>query len=79
MQSPKPSNRLYSEQEAADLLGVSLFQLRNVLDRHVFNDIYPRPERVQLLYSDVLLLEYWIDQNKATAGPANVLAMQKRG
>lgn len=77
MQSAKPSNRLYSEQEAADLLGVSMFQLRNVLDRHIFNDLYPRPERVQFLYSDILLLDYWIEQ-QTSAPNTNLVAMQKR-
>ncbi len=77
MLSPKPSNRLYTEQEAADLLGVSMYQLRNVLDRHIFNDVYPRPDRVQFLYSDILLLDYWIAQ-QAPAASTNLVAMQKR-
>ncbi len=57
----QPVKQVYSEQEAANALGISLVTLRSVLDKHVFNDGVPRPERMELMLADVLLVAYWLE------------------
>jgi hypothetical protein len=48
----------YSEVEAASFLGISLSELYNLLDEHVFTD-GPRPEKLEFRYSDLLMLTAW--------------------
>ena len=64
----------YSEQEAADWLGISVARLHLLLDQNVFNDGTPRPANIELTTPELLLLQFW---NKAL--PARkVVAMPKR-
>lgn len=49
----------YTEQEAADILGISLPTLHQLLDEHVFNDGTARPESVRFTSSDLVLIEFW--------------------
>lgn len=51
---------LYTEQEAADFLGVSVSRLYNLLDGHIFNDGSPRPADVTFTNSDLVLLRFWL-------------------
>ena len=68
------AKEFYSEQEAAQWLGISLARLHLLLDEYVFNDGLPRPENIELTASDVLLLEFW---NKVLP-TQKVVAMPKR-
>ncbi len=54
--------QVYSEQEAATSLGISVNSLHSILDRHVFNEGAARPEPLELMLSEVLLLAYWAEQ-----------------
>lgn len=51
--------KLYTEEQAAKALGISLLHLRAILDENVFNDGSPRPDEVLLEASDLVLLEFW--------------------
>ena len=64
----------YSEQEAAEWLGISVSRLHLLLDENVFNDGGPRPKNIELTPSDLLLLQFW---NRARASE-KVVAMPKR-
>jgi hypothetical protein len=50
---------IYSEQEAADHLGISIHGLHSLLDEHIFNNGSPRPDHVEFTSSDLVLLEFW--------------------
>lgn len=54
--------KIYTEEEAARALGISLLRLHMILDENVFNDGPPRPMHVLLEPSDMVLLEYWSNQ-----------------
>jgi hypothetical protein len=58
----QPVKQVYSEQEAANSLGISLNSLHSILDRHVFNDGVPRPAPLELMLSEVLLIAYWVEE-----------------
>ena len=58
----QPVKQVYSEQEAANSLGISVSTLHSVLDKHVFNDDVPRPAPLELTLSEVLLLAFWVEQ-----------------
>lgn len=63
MQTVKaPAKQFYNEQEAARALGISVSTLHGVLDRFIFNDGISRPPNLELMFSDLLLLSYWIEQ-----------------
>jgi hypothetical protein len=64
----------YSEQEAAESLGISINRLHLLLDENVFNDGLPRPKNIELTPSDLLLLQFW---NRARP-MEKVVAMPKR-
>jgi hypothetical protein len=59
MQISKPVKEFYSEQEAADSLGISIPTLHNLLDEHIFNQGAPRPPCVQFTSADLILLGFW--------------------
>lgn len=59
MQITKPLKEFYTEQEAADELGISIPALYQLLDEHIFNEGAPRPERVQFTSADLILLGFW--------------------
>jgi hypothetical protein len=60
MQNTIKSSDLYSEQETADLLGISVPRLYNLLDRHIFNDGTTRPPALTFTHSEVVLLGFWL-------------------
>lgn len=51
----------FTEQQAAESLGISVDALHRLLDRHIFNNGTPRPEDLIFTQSDLLLLSYWND------------------
>lgn len=55
----KKDKEFYTEQEAADALGISLARLYMLLDQNVFNDGGSRPRNIELTASDVVLLDFW--------------------
>jgi hypothetical protein len=58
----QPVKQVYSEQEAAASLGISVNTLHSVLDRHVFNNGVNRPTPLELMLSEMLLIAYWVEQ-----------------
>ncbi len=68
--SNQPLRKLYTEEQAAEALGISLLHLRTILDANVFNDGAPRPEEVLLEASDLVLLDFW---SEMTPNPKVVL------
>ncbi len=70
----RPFKQLYSESEAALILGISVERLRALLDEHVFNDGSERPEDLRLRASDLVLLRFW---QRSRPNP-KVLRMPKR-
>ena len=50
---------LYSEAEAAEFLGISISQLHQLLDTHIFTTEDARPTDLAFQPSDLLLLGYW--------------------
>ncbi len=64
----------YTETEAAEVLGISLGRLRQLLDDHVFNDGKPRPEQLNFRLSDIILLEFW---DRSTPNP-KIVRMPRR-
>jgi hypothetical protein len=65
----------YSEREAAATLCISLESLHKILDEHVFTPDHPRPEDLDLTYSELLLLSVWA---KPDFGAGNVVEMPHR-
>ena len=59
MQITKPIKEFYTEQEAAEALGISIPTLHNLLDEHIFNEGGPRPDCVQFTSADLILLGFW--------------------
>jgi len=53
------AKKFYNEFEAARQLRISIGALHNILDEHVFTEENPRPEEIELTYSDLLLLSIW--------------------
>ncbi|HEY3927856.1 MAG TPA: hypothetical protein VGL89_05755 [Candidatus Koribacter sp.] len=70
----KKDKEFYTEQEAADLLGISVARLYMLLDQNVFNDGGSRPRNIELTSSDIVLLQFW---NRAIPRQ-KVVAMPKR-
>lgn len=68
----QPAKQFYSELEAAIALGISVAMLHSVLDRHIFNQGTPRPERLQFMPVDLLMLSYWLEQSAV-----NVVSIEK--
>ena len=74
MSLQKPVKQYYSESEAAELLCVSLEALHEILDKHVFTAENPRPEEMELTYSELLLLSVWAKPERG----CNILEMPPR-
>jgi hypothetical protein len=55
------AKQLYNEKEAAEALGISIFQLHSILDEHIFNQGTPRPQNVEFTSSDLLMISYWVE------------------
>jgi hypothetical protein len=74
-----PSKDSFTESEAADLLGISLFRLHEILDQHIFNQGTPRPADIEFTASDLLLINVWNkEEKKPTARRATLLTLPKR-
>lgn len=78
MPNPKPSAQdSYSEAQAAAALGITVGRLHDLLDQHVFTQGQKRPDSIEFTASDLLLLNYWAQDNKSS--PAHeVIQMPKR-
>jgi hypothetical protein len=70
----QPSKPYYNEQEAADVLGISLARLRLILDQNIFNDGMERPEEVLLQPADLILVSFW----DRSMGNPKVVRMPRR-
>lgn len=64
----------YTEQEAAEALGISIARLHMLLDENVFNDGGSRPRNIEITSADLLLLRFW---DRSTPSP-KVVAMPRR-
>ena len=64
----------FTEQQAAETLGISLDALHRLLDLHIFNNGTPRPANLSFTHPDLLLLEIWKDESGE-----KVVAMPRRG
>ncbi len=71
----QPVKQVYTEQEAANSLGISVGALHGILDKHVFNDGIPRPQTMELMLADVLLVAYWLGEEQI--GPRLVSVMRR--
>ena len=69
-----PKQRYYNEPEAAGLLCISLNDLHEILDRHVFSKENPRPQKIEFTYSELLLLSVWAKPTRA----CNIVEMPSR-
>jgi hypothetical protein len=63
----------YTEQEAAESLGISLQRLHSLLDQKVFHDGLQRPVQLNFLQTDLVLLAIWHREE-----PANLVRMPRR-
>lgn len=78
MAKPKRSSKeLYSEAEAAEVLGITLSRLHELLDQYIFTNGNQRPDAIQFTSSDLLLLKYWSNDAKRTV-THEVITMPKR-
>ena len=74
LNADKPLKQFYSEQEAAELLGISVIRLHMLLDEHIFNDGGSRPADIRLQPGDLVLLGFW---NRSTPN-SKVVRMPRR-
>ena len=72
--SIEKDKEFYTEQEAAETLGISVARLQLLLDENVFNDGGSRPRNIELTAADVLLLKFW----NRTLPLQKVVSMPKR-
>jgi hypothetical protein len=68
------AKRYYNETEAAHMLHISVRELHEILDGHVFTAENPRPKAIELTYSDLLLLSIWAKPQRGH----NVVEMPRR-
>lgn len=66
MRTSKLNKDYYTEEEAADALGISMPRLRLLLDEHLFNDGSQRPPTVTFRSTDLVILSFW---HKSTPNP----------
>lgn len=60
MRNLKASNHeLYSESQAAELLGITVARLHQLLDENIFNDGTPRPADLDFTTGELLLINFW--------------------
>lgn len=69
----RQDKEFYTEQEAADSLGISLQRLHSLLDQHVFHEGLERPAQLNFLTTDLVLLSIWHRD-----APANIVRMPRR-
>ena len=67
-------DEFFTEQEAADLLGITIDRLHFLLDENVFNDGTKRPKDLELHRSDIVLLQFW---DRSTENP-KIVRMPRR-
>lgn len=67
-------DEFFTEQEAADLLGITIERLHFLLDENVFNDGSSRPRDLELHRSDIVLLQFW---DRSTENP-KIVRMPRR-
>jgi hypothetical protein len=77
MNLKRSANDQYSEAEAADILGISLSRLYDLLDEHVFNEGSRRPASIEFTSSDLLLLNFW-HKNSHMPTENNLLQMPRK-
>jgi hypothetical protein len=78
MKSLKPSlKETYTESEAAELVGITIARLHEILDQNVFNEGVRRPPEIEFTSNDLVLLRYW---NKSPKPPKSnrLLQMPRR-
>jgi hypothetical protein len=59
MRDLRKTVELYTEQEAADLLGITLGRLHKLVDEHFFDDGSERPAELTFTNSELVLLDFW--------------------
>jgi hypothetical protein len=59
MTNTNPNLEMYTEQEAADILDISVSRLHALLDENIFNDGSPRPADLSFTSQEILLLGFW--------------------
>jgi hypothetical protein len=69
----RPDKEFYTEQEAAEALGISLQRLHSLLDQKVFHDGLQRPVQLNFMQTDLVLLSIWHREE-----PANLVRMPRR-
>ncbi len=69
----RQDKEFYTEQEAAESLGISLQRLHSLLDQHVFHEGLERPAQLNFLTTDLVLLSIWHRDE-----PANIVRMPRR-
>jgi hypothetical protein len=67
-------DEFFTEQEAADLLGITIERLHFLLDENVFNEGTNRPADLELHRSDIVLLQFW---DRSTENP-KIVRMPRR-
>ena len=73
MLSPFAATRMFSEDEAAHSLGITVDELHRILDQHVFTS-GERPLDLRFTQSDVLMISCWVDGERVN----NVIPMPSR-
>ena len=69
----RQDKEFYTEQEAADSLGISLQRLHSLLDQHVFHEGPERPPQLNFMATDLVLLSIWHRDE-----PTNIVRMPRR-
>jgi hypothetical protein len=64
----------FTEEQAAESLGISLDALYRLLDGHIFNNGTTRPRGLLFTHSDLLLLSYWHNET----GDKKIVRMPRR-
>ena len=65
----------YSEAEAANMLGISIARLHQLLEQYVFNVGTPRPSNIEFTSSDLVLLSYWNKESASAGNRKNVVSI----
>lgn len=73
----RPCKEPYTEAEAAEALGITIARLHQILDQHIFNQAYTRPNAIEFTANDLLLLSVWNHDSMAPS-EGRLLRMPKR-
>lgn len=74
----RPLQALYTEEEAAATLGITIARLHELLDKYIFTGENRRPAAIEFNSSDLVLLRFWNHASKTSASGRRVLQMPKR-